>query len=68
MIVVGVDVDIMLWDLECCVCIINDVLYYVVDYMLYEGIEVMGWLVYCFLCGEMLVENGKYFELVFGWG
>lgn len=58
----GTNTDITLRDPGCYVHTTNDVLYRTVDYTPYEGIEVAGWPVRCFSCGEMPVENGKYLK------
>lgn len=58
-IVIGGDVDIVVWDLYCQVMVSNSMLYYDVDYIFYEGMQLMGWLVFMFLCGEIVWCDGE---------
>jgi dihydropyrimidinase len=46
----------------------NAALHHAVDYTLYEGIEVAGWLAHCLSRGELVVENGRYLDPPIGRG
>lgn len=58
LIVIGVDVDIVIWDLQCCVEISDVMMYDFVGYMLFVGCELQGWFVIMLLCGCVIVDDG----------
>lgn len=57
-VLVGVDVDIVVWDLmkEKMIIVLNQEL--VIDYNVFEGKKVKGLLCYIFICGWVVVEDG----------
>jgi len=61
-IAIGADADIVLWDPAQRVRIENAGLHHAVDYTPYEGIEAVGWPLYCLSRGELLVEGGRYLD------
>lgn len=54
---VGVDVDLFIFDffVECMILV--NMYYMVVDYSVFEGMKVMGELVLVFCCGEFVVKD-----------